>query len=541
MKLLENKRYIPLARASTPRQEGKTSHERQLRQIYRFADLGICVFEIRDTVSGLKSERKSLDELLKKIKAKQIPKPDFVLVEKWSRWMRNLLSALEYIDKFAALGVEVNAIFEWIEKDNPMRKMLLGMYLGRAQDQSKIISDNIASGMHLLRSQGFHRASVPPACYEKKFSEQYQVNIETPNGTTSIELKKALLELNEGVLTQAEIFTKREKDLKLSRSVFYFACKNQFYAGYVWLIPYRGSKGKWIPAKHKALISPKVFFENQKIIKSRARQTIKSKKDDRFVLIGLLYCSISGWKMTGSTTTKKRKGRGCKIRYHYYHIRSSKEKIRGQRYQVKQANEIISNCLKKFKLPLDKYNKAEQAIKKRVSTITSNRKQNEKKILARIEEVERHKKAIKKKYAIDEISVSEYREFNGSFESELKLLDSDLNDISLKKLEYEQIIKKVLSLVVNIHRLYNESSTENKRRILTAFFPDGFYLNLEKGTVEPRRVNKNIVELFGSQTIKTIFPQSEPINLQHVRGGDPAQTKVEKNHDLSLLISLIAS
>jgi site-specific DNA recombinase len=100
----------------------------------------------REDHSAKNFERPEYKKLFKFCKAhkKEI---DYVLVTKWDRFSRNQRDALQEIKSFSDIGIEVNAVEQWIDFSIPHNKMMLSIYLTIPEIDNDVRGINTKMGM----------------------------------------------------------------------------------------------------------------------------------------------------------------------------------------------------------------------------------------------------------------------------------------------------------------------------------------------------------------------------------------------------------
>jgi DNA invertase Pin-like site-specific DNA recombinase len=88
-------------------------------------------------------------------------KVDYVLVQKWDRFSRNVGRALLVIEQFKKLGVEVNCVENWIEYDAPDHIVLLSLFLSTPEAENSKISERSQAGTRQALKEGRYVKSHP--------------------------------------------------------------------------------------------------------------------------------------------------------------------------------------------------------------------------------------------------------------------------------------------------------------------------------------------------------------------------------------------
>src|SRR5690606_17061323 len=88
-------------------------------------------------------------------------KINYLLVQKWDRFSRNVGHGLTTIDFFKKLGIEINCIENWIDYDSPDHIVMLSLYLSTPEAENSKISDRTITGTREAMKQGRYVKSIP--------------------------------------------------------------------------------------------------------------------------------------------------------------------------------------------------------------------------------------------------------------------------------------------------------------------------------------------------------------------------------------------
>jgi DNA invertase Pin-like site-specific DNA recombinase len=112
----------------------------QLHKIYR--DKGI---------SGTKSSRPALDELMKDCRRRSI---DVVVVWKFDRFARSLKTLISALENFRALGIDFVSVTEAVDTSLLAGEMLFQMIGAVAQFERSLIAERVKAGLDHARKNG---------------------------------------------------------------------------------------------------------------------------------------------------------------------------------------------------------------------------------------------------------------------------------------------------------------------------------------------------------------------------------------------------
>lgn len=139
-------------RTSTNRQ-GK-GHEAQLRALSLYCkekDITNTAIYSDKGVSGVKSNRPALDELMKDIDSHRV---DSVIVYSFSRFARSTKFLIESLERMCNLGVGFISLTENIDTSTPTGKALFSIISAMSQLERDLISERVKNGLLNAKSKG---------------------------------------------------------------------------------------------------------------------------------------------------------------------------------------------------------------------------------------------------------------------------------------------------------------------------------------------------------------------------------------------------
>src|SRR5437867_1934126 len=137
------------ARVSTAEQ----SPESQLHDLRRHADARNWVIEqfVDHGVSGTKSRRPGLDDLMKAARAREI---DIVAVTKLDRLARSTHHLVTFGCELAALGVDLVVLDQQIDTTTPSGRLLFHLLAAFAEFERDLIRERVKAGLERAKAMG---------------------------------------------------------------------------------------------------------------------------------------------------------------------------------------------------------------------------------------------------------------------------------------------------------------------------------------------------------------------------------------------------
>ncbi len=150
------KRAALYARISTADQNLETQLL-DLRQMAKHRDHEI-IREYTDTISGTKSKRPGLDQLLADARRHRF---DIVLVSAFDRVARNVRHFLEVLDELNHLGIEFVSLRENIDTGGPLGRAMVVIVGAIAQVERQAIVERVRAGMRRAKLEGRQIGRAP--------------------------------------------------------------------------------------------------------------------------------------------------------------------------------------------------------------------------------------------------------------------------------------------------------------------------------------------------------------------------------------------
>lgn len=153
---MTTKRAAIYCRVSTVDQHPETQLY-DLREMARLRGYEI-VQEYTDTISGAKSKRPGLDQLLANARRHRF---DVVLVAAFDRMARSIRHFLEVLDDLNNLGIEFISLRENIDTSGPLGRAMVVIVGAIAELERNLIVERVKAGMRRARLEGRQIGRTP--------------------------------------------------------------------------------------------------------------------------------------------------------------------------------------------------------------------------------------------------------------------------------------------------------------------------------------------------------------------------------------------
>ena len=491
MKNLKGKRAILYRRVSTTKQKetgnSLNSQKDQLRSFCNDKEIQI-IQEFEEDFSAKDFNRPEWNKLNKYAKA-NYREIDLLLVVNWDRFSRNTLEALNTIDTFSKINIEVNSINNWIDYQDPTQKFIQLMYLGMPEVDNKMKGLRIKKAMREARKSG-RWCSKQPFGYlpGKDHFGKALMKVDPDKG----QLLKSLFELySSGNYSQSEILKMTSfKPLKLSKSNLSRILQNIVYAGFLDVPAFEEEPKQTKKGLHEPIIDLITFNKIQELFKVRSAQKQKPKAFNKKLLLrGHLRCSKCGGNLTGSASTSKT---GKK---HYYYHCSSKRSC-NERFRAELANSKFEDYLKQFDIRPEVKRLFVEILKNQFSEFETERFNQIKYIKDEIHIIEKNKNVLLDKLIEGVISDVIFNKKEKEYIHRINNLEVDLSNLNDYENDLKDFINFAIELMTNINKMINFNDEVTLPKFMSSIFEDK--LEFEKESYRTPKLNPSIDLIFQS-------------------------------------------
>ena len=318
---LEGKTAIIYSRVSTTDQKDHGySLDNQEDRLIEFCNKNEVnvIKNYKEDFSGKNFNRPVFNELLE-VAIKNKNRIDYLFVYQWDRFARNLLEALQFIDIFKNIGIEVNSTSQWIDYNIPSQKYMLALYLVGPEVENSIKSGKIKEANRKARKEG-RWINMQPKGYIKG-RDEFGKPLMQPCTELGLLITQLFKDFTSGLYSQEELRKlPKYKVLNLSRSRISIMLSNIVYAGKIALKAYKDEPACIVEALHEPLVSLETFQRVQIELSKRKRSKHKPNKiNPKFPLRGFIKCPECKGNLTASSSRSK-SGK----KHSYYHCRTKK-------------------------------------------------------------------------------------------------------------------------------------------------------------------------------------------------------------------------
>lgn len=306
-----------------------------LTEFCKLKDIDI-IYSFQEDYSAKNFERPAYRKLLAYCKAKKNI-IDYVLVSKWDRYSRNQGDALNEIKRMSGLGIEVNAIEQWIDFSIPQNKMMLSIFLTLPEIDNDIRGLNTKMGMRRSKKEGRWIGKAPFGYKNGRDLNNKPILVIDEEKANLV--KESFDKFSTGLYDKEELRRMMSiKGLVLGKSQFPKFLANSVYASIVTIPKSLKEPEESIQGIHVPIISVRTFNKVQSLLGRKCLLGQNANVDyiEEAPLRAIMKCHKCGKPLTSS------KSKGRNRYYHYYHCHTPCD----ARLKIEDAHVAIDNYLK---------------------------------------------------------------------------------------------------------------------------------------------------------------------------------------------------
>lgn len=464
--------------------------------------------------SGKNADREQLQNLLGTA-LKMKDRIDYVIVYKMSRASRDVESYVTGIRSvLATKGIQIRSATEPFDS-SPAGKFMENFYVGMAQWDNDTKREMVVDGMTRIAQQGYWQHK-PPRGYDKHKvkNESGQPRPTIIPNNEAVRVRELLMRWNRGDLTVAQlarfatsIGLNGFSGKPLTQDIVHKMIKNPIYAGYV---KDKFTSYERVEGRHKALITPEAFEQNQLIFKMKSKSYLLGLKHQKTNELYPLRRFVRCFKCNEFMTASKPKNSP-----RYYCHRPSCANT-GSIMTVNlhaQFGELLQNIT-----PAKGTNRLiKELLKRQVRQELGNLNQDISRVRGSLDANDQFRQKTLKMYINEKISEEDKNEAMSGAEHERAELHSELGKLEERQTISESQIDYALNFMGNISAHWQTATLELKQAYQELVFPNGFVYNIrDKNFITPE-----ISPLYRLDSGKTVAINDENYTLVVPRGFEP--------------------
>jgi site-specific DNA recombinase len=396
---------------------------------------------------------------------------DMVLVTRWDRFGRNVELCLKEKRELTELGVQVNAISQWLEsKKNESNIVMLSLYLSIGENVRENIISNTTRGTNEAKRQGYFTGKAPYGF----------MNIRDLHGKPTLKIieekakfvRHAFEEVALGMDSVEFIFKKYKKlGLAISKNTFYRMFHNPTYCGRIHVTAWLDKPEEIVEGKHEGIVSVATFVKAQaNKMNNRWKGIVPKSEDSQFPLRNYLTCPICGKNLTGSPS----KGRNKK--YYYYHCRQSCS----TRVQAPLVHSYFISFLERISIKKEFKDLILETLEQTIIQFEGNSQQELKRLRYELKCSREQLMKLDQQLMDNKIPIERYNRMSDTLEKKIAQIEVDIMDLEDRKKPKKENLQKTLWIMSNLSEVYESADYKGKRKLLATLFPEKIILEKDK-------------------------------------------------------------
>lgn len=401
-------------------------------------------------------EYSKLREYIKKSKEKV----DYVLFTQWSRFSRNYSESVAELLRLKKIGIEANAIEQWVDHSVPESLYMLSIYLAGPQVENDRLSLRVKVALRKALQEGRWMGKAPYGYVNDKVAKIVLVE---PKSASNV---KFIFEtFASGAFSIAEVQRQAQKrGVSIKKQQFINMLSNPFYVGKIFIKASDDEPDTFVKGIHDPIIDQETYDTVQFIL-SNKRKPYKGKTvGSELPLKGFLQCPDCGRLMTGSAST----GNGGQ--YHYYHCQ--RKYGCSNSYPANVVNEAFIEYLKSFQVSDEVLSLYHEMLEDVFLTNDSQRKIQINNVKQEINRVQKSMESLDEKMTNGELPVERYNRLIDPLEQRKFELINQINTLNQSNNEFKEYIKFSISLLKDVQGYYTKASFLTKQKIIGSIFPE---------------------------------------------------------------------
>lgn len=389
-------------------------------------------------------------------------KPDFIVVQKYDRFSRNVAEGLEMMERLETKhNLRVLSVSEdfQINPHSPVFWEFRTRALVHAEYERRLIADRTGAGRFHASKAGRWMGPAPFG-YDNARDERNKP-ILIVNEAEAATVRQMFSDYLSG-LTFAEVkarahangFTGRHREA-VKRLL-----TNPVYAGLIQTPEYGGEGRALVTGLHRALIPEATFWAAAERIQGRAGRN-EYEAGERLPLRGCVLCQSCGHALTGS------RSRGKSGRYWYYYRCLA---CPGQNFRAERAHGELEEILDGLSFHESTVGRMIAEAERRLLQRIRERQATARKVEREMEEVGKRMEALEAKYLDGRVDDDFFRRWSAKYRREMSSKQSQVDAAGDDGAEAVRRFSECLPLLSSLRHVWNICNARKKAQFLRLIF-----------------------------------------------------------------------
>ncbi len=460
------KNVVLYGRVSTDEQgEKNTSVPTQIEKLNKYCALKewnvLATFE--ETFSAWKTFDRPEYTKFRQFIRENKNKVDYLLFTQWSRFSRDSGNAQTELKTLKGLGIEANAIEQWVDMSIPENLYMLSFYIAAPQVESDRLSLRVKDALRRNLKDGKWMGKAPYGYSNDKASK-----LILPDPNTKDIVSFAFNTFATGSFNIEEVRKMAaENGLSLQKQQFINMLSNPFYIGKIYVKASEDEEEQYVRGLHEAIIEESVFNTVKDILAGKRKPYSGKTKGEDLPLKGHLICPICHRVMTGSAS-KSRNGN----HYHYYHC----QRLYGCKnsFNAESANDAFEVHLSKYKVDPEVLSLYYLILEDVFKSNNEDRELEKKRIETEIVNVNKSIAQLDDKMLKNELKTENYNRLIETLQRQKTEAEGRYRLLVNSASEYAKYIEYSTAFLADVVGYYKTVPLSTKQKIVGSIFPEKF-------------------------------------------------------------------
>lgn len=428
------------------------------------------VGDYTEDYSGKNFDRPEYKKMKSWIKANS-NEVDIVLFTRWDRFGRDIEFCLTEKRLLFELGVEINAVQQWVENNsNDNNIVMLSLHLAIGDQERKTIISRTTGGTNASRRAGYFTGKAPYGFNNVRDAHK-KSTLEIDEVKAKL-VREAFEEVALGLDSVEFIFKKyKQLGLAVSKNTFYRMFHNPTYCGRIHVTAWLDKPEEIVDGKHEGIVSVNTFLKAQaNKMNNRWKGVVPKSEDPDFPLRNYLKCPNCGGNLTASNS----KGRNKK--YPYYHCRQSCT----TRVKANEAHANFLAFLERISIKEEFKNLILEALEQTIIQFEGNSQQELKRLRYELKSSKEQLEKLDKQLMDNKIPIERYNRMSDATEKNIAQIELNILDLEDRKKPKKENLEKTLWIMSNLSKVYESANYKGKRKLLATLFPEKIILEKDK-------------------------------------------------------------
>jgi len=402
---------------------------------------------------------------LEKALASNRNRPDYLIIFKYDRLIRNTREGLSFIERLEEKwGVTLVSSMEdyFVNPQDPYFIKMRTERLVDAEFERRRIADRTKMGIWSARSTGRFLGPAPIGYLNARDEKDKPIIlIDYSKKDYIIQIFNDYID---GLTFPMILKRLREKNIHIKgHDGLDRILTNYVYAGLIESPAYKDEKYKIVPGIHEAIISEEVFYTAYYKLQDSKKPQGPKIIDPNLPLRAFIRCRQCGMPHTGG------RSKGRSAYYFYYNC----NKCKGECYNINKAHQELSDILKQLSIKETVVEALQKEALVNFEKLSADKKTELVRVTKECEELQKKINSLEQKFIEDRIDHLTYRKWSEEYKKAMFGKQQELKALKGNDEDVKNHFKLHLPYLTDINWLYEKADIGHKHTLLKSIFLGG--------------------------------------------------------------------